>query len=134
MRLLKLCQDLALAVGYNCHRTRCFSSDTVSVWSELPETNPSLFYCVDILLGHGCLDELCLHPQRMEDGRGSQSGSARHAHCFLVPQLTSQCPHIPAGEPARSQQENEKPYGLIAGQLHTLNRVIYYRFISKTCC
>lgn len=113
---------------------KCFSSDIVSASSKLPETNTSLFYCINILLGHVCVDELCLCRQMMKDGRGSQSASALQTHCFLVPLLTKLCPHIIAGEPALSQKENRKHTVLLWGSSSTLNRVIYYHFISKTCC
>lgn len=96
---------LDLDLGCNYYQKRCFSSDTILVSSELPETNTSLFYCINILLGHICLDEVGLCHQRMEGGRGSQSASALQTHCFLLQQQTELCPHVTAGEPAASQKE-----------------------------
>lgn len=100
-----ICQNLDLAVGCNYFERRCFSSYILSVSSELPETNTSLFYCINILLGHICLHELGLCHQRMEGGRGSQSASALQTHCFLLQQQTKLCPHVTAGEPTASQKE-----------------------------
>lgn len=127
-----ICQNLDLAVGCNYFQRRCFSSDTISVSSELSETNPSLFNCINILLGHICLHELGLCHQRLEGGRGSQSASALQTHCFLLQQQTSHTSLL--GSRLLPRGKNRKRTVSLWGSSSALNRAIYYHSISKTCC